>query len=396
MTAPILLFTPEFPPFAGGVATYCDRLARSIVNQHQPVVIVAPRYGQYDADLDRTSPFPTIRYPESRLYGLRHLQRVAALVQAVRRHRPVLIWAADWRVGALALPVVGVFRLPLAVTVYGSELLSAQKRVWKRLVARSVYRRAVAVFAISSYVVRLLNAFGIEGDYVHHVPLGVDLKTDGAEGSLVSLSEQAAAVRARHGLEGRRVLLTIGRLTPRKGHDTAIRALVQVRKRYDDIAYVIAGTGPDRARLAALAGRCGVANHVVFVGYVPEDEKAAYYRACDVFVMLSRRDDCFVEGFGLTFLEAALEAKPVVGTDHGGVPDAVLDGETGLLVPPSDHAAASEAILSLLDDPGAASRLGEAGRRRAVRDFTWESTALRSLAYLQSRVFDMPTPGNAP
>jgi phosphatidyl-myo-inositol dimannoside synthase len=387
MTARIVLLTQEFPPFAGGVATYCDRLSRHLVAEHQPVVVVAPRYGQQDADLDRTAPFETVRYPESRLYGLRHLQRLIGLIHAVRRHRPVLIWAADWRVGALVLPVALACRLPMAVTVYGSELLAAQRSPWKRFVASRVYGRAVAVFAISSYVVRLLADSGVDERRVHLVPLGVDRAPNGDSYSRAVLDEQAAAVKRRHGLDGRRVVLTLARLTQRKGQDTAILALVEVLKRRSDVKYLVAGTGPDRRRLECLAERLGVSDDVVFAGNVPEEEKAAYFRACDVFVMLSRQDDCWVEGFGLAFLEAALEAKPVVGTDHGGVPDAVVHGRTGLIVPPSDPAAAAEAIMTLLDDAALARDLGEMGRQRASEEFTWQRTARRSLACLPSGLF---------
>jgi phosphatidyl-myo-inositol dimannoside synthase len=383
VSPPIVLFTQEFAPFAGGVATYCDRLARHMVAAQQPVVVVAPTYGSADVGVDSAAPFETIRYRESRFYGLRHIRRVVALIRAIRRHRPSLIWAADWRVGALAVPVASVFRLPLAVTVYGSEVLTARRRVWKRVVARSVYRRSVAVFAISSYVARLLNEFGVEEGRVRLVPLGVDREPTAHPNPRAVLDDRVAALRRRLGLEGRHIVLTLARLTPRKGQDTAIEAMAIIRQRRHDVSYVIAGTGPDADRLQALAEERGVADLVVFAGYVPEDEKAAFYGACNVFVMLSRQDDCFVEGFGLVFLEAALQARPVVGTYHGGVPDAVVHDRTGLLVPPSDPAAAARAIIKLLDDADLAARLGEAGRQRAIADFTWQETARKSLACLR-------------
>jgi phosphatidyl-myo-inositol dimannoside synthase len=382
MTSPILLFTQEFPAFAGGVATYCDRLARHLAAEDHDVVVVAPSYGRQDAHVDAAAPFEIIRYPESRFFLSRHFHRFNALVRAVRRHQPSLVWAADWRVGALVLPVSFMSRVPMAVTVYGSELLMARRRPWKRVVARWVYGRAVGVFAISSYVAGLLAEFGVEEASVHLVPLGVDTGLSGGMRSAAEVAELSPAIRRRHGLGNRRVLLTLARLTPRKGQDTAIEALAEVLKRRGDTVYLIAGTGPDETRLRGLAERLGVSEHVIFAGSVADDEKAAYYRACDIFVMLSRQDGCFVEGFGMTYLEAALEGKPVVGTTHGGVPEAVLDGETGLLVPPSDPVAAVEAILRLLDDAQLASRLGEAGRHRA-REFTWQATAARSAAYLE-------------
>jgi phosphatidyl-myo-inositol dimannoside synthase len=383
MAAPILLFTQEFPPYAGGVATYCDRLARHLTEEEQQVVVVAPSYTQQDAQLDKASPFTTIRYRNSRFFVFRHFYRFAALLRAIRRHRPSLVWAAEWHVGALVLPVSLARRLPMAITVYGSELLIAQQHFWKRPVARWVYQRAVAVFAISAYVIRLLDEFGIKSSRVHLVPLGVERGSSKDGYSPAAFDEQVAAIKRRHGLGDRSVLLTVARLTPRKGHDTVIEALAEVLKRRENVMYLIVGSGADRVRLEALAERLGVADNVIYAGQVPDEEKTAYYRSCDIFVMLSRRSDCLVEGFGLTFIEAALEAKPVIGTYHGGVPEAVLDRETGLLVPPSDPAAAAEAILMLLGDADLARRLGETGRQRATRDFTWRRTAKRSLGHLQ-------------
>jgi phosphatidyl-myo-inositol dimannoside synthase len=378
MAAPILLFTQEFPSFAGGVATYCDRVARQLAAAGRPVVVVAPLYGPADDDLDKDAPFPVLRYRGSVFFLLRHARRFAALIRGVRRHRPCLIWAADWRVGSLAVPVSLVFGPRVVVTAYGTEVLMAGKSPWKRYVARWTYRRSVVVFAISSYVVRLLTEFGADPSSIKLVPPGVD-----GEGADVHSGPDPKAVRRQWGLEGKVIVLTLARLTPRKGQDVTIEAIAEVARRRPDVVYMIAGTGRDRPRLEGIVARLDIAHNVRFIGHVMESEKAHLLRTCDIFIMLSRQDDVFVEGFGLAFLEAGVHGKPVVAGRHGGVPDVVIDGETGVLVPPTDVSAAAAAILYLVENPDEARRLGTAARQRATREFTWQRTITESIDRLR-------------
>lgn len=377
MAAPILLFTHEFPSFAGGVATYCDQVARHLTAAGRSVVVVAPLNGPADNDLDNKSPFPVLRYRSSPLFFLRHARRLAALIREVRRHRPFLIWAADWRVGSLALAASLVLGPPVVVTAYGTEILLAGKSLWKGCIARWTYRRSVVVFAISSYVVRLLTEFGVD-------PISIQLVSPGVDGASpdVGSGSDAEALRRRWGLEEKVIVLTLARLTPRKGQDVTIEAIAEIARHRPDVVYVIAGTGPDRPRLDEVVSRFGVAHNVRFVGHVTESEKTHLLRACEVFIMLSRQDGVFVEGFGLAFLEAAVHGKPVVAGRHGGVLDVVIDGETGIVVPPTDVSAVAAAIRYLVENPEEAGRMGTAARERATREFAWQRTIAESLERL--------------
>jgi asparagine synthase (glutamine-hydrolysing) len=138
----------------------------------------------------------------------------------------------------------------------------------------------------------------------------------------------------RYGLRNRRILLTLGRLAPHeryKGFDEVIGILPTLRRQIPDIAYVIAGDGPDRPRLEALAAHYGVADIVTFTGYVPETEKADHFRLADCYLMPSRG-----EGFGRVYLEALACGIPVVGSRVDGGREALRDGELGELVDPGD------------------------------------------------------------
>jgi phosphatidylinositol alpha-1,6-mannosyltransferase len=184
------------------------------------------------------------------------------------------------------------------------------------------------------------------------------------------------------------IILSVGNLVSRKGHDMVIRALPRLLDIMGDVTYLIVGDGPHRAELEALALALGVRERVAFAGRVPDEDLPDIYALCDAFVLPSREqlDSCDVEGFGMVFLEANASGKPVVAGRSGGIGDAVLDGETGLLVDPLDPDCIASSIGKLLANPQLASRMGEQGRERAVREFSWPAVAARLRGILRQVV----------
>jgi phosphatidylinositol alpha-1,6-mannosyltransferase len=156
-----------------------------------------------------------------------------------------------------------------------------------------------------------------------------------------------------------------------------IRALPRVLRTIPDTTYLIVGDGPCRRDLEKQARELGVAERVVFAGQVCDAELPDYYALSDVFIMASREqaEDCTVEGFGIVYLEANACGKPVIGGRSGGVPDAVQDGETGLLVDPHSPEEVARALMNLLTDRTRAARMGKVGRARVVQEFSWSRMA---------------------
>jgi glycosyltransferase involved in cell wall biosynthesis len=166
------------------------------------------------------------------------------------------------------------------------------------------------------------------------------------------------------------VILTVGRWDPAeryKGADTLISALPHVLRTVPDVVLVLVGEGEDRPRLEQLARDSGVADHIYFLFGRTQEELFACYAHCDVFALPSRG-----EGFGLVFLEAMACAKPAIGGAHGGTPDVIEDGVTGLLVPHGDAALLSSALESLLADPSRAYEMGARGRERVQAAYTFD------------------------
>jgi phosphatidylinositol alpha-1,6-mannosyltransferase len=193
-----------------------------------------------------------------------------------------------------------------------------------------------------------------------------------------------AAIRERLGLYGRPVVVCVSRLVPRKGQDTLLKAWPAVLAASPEATLLLAGGGPYRGKLERLAATLGIQDRVVFAGSVPQAELPAYFDAGDVFAMpcRTRRAGLDVEGLGIVYLEASATGLPVVVGDSGGAPDAVLDGETGYVVPGGDPASVARRITSLLADPAEAKAMGARGLAWVDREWRRELGAVRLEALL--------------
>jgi radical SAM protein with 4Fe4S-binding SPASM domain len=205
----------------------------------------------------------------------------------------------------------------------------------------------------------------------------VRVAPNGVDGARFAPGPEDAALGERLGLPpGAQVLLTVSRLAPRKGHATTLRALARLVASRPRLRWVFTGAHPGLLReVLDLASTLGVASRIVPAGFLEPEELPALYRLARAFVLAPESDPDDVEGFGVALLEASASALPVVSTRTGGVPEAVEDGVTGLLVPPGDPEALAAALAKTLDDPALAARLGEAGRRRALERFSWARLA---------------------
>jgi phosphatidyl-myo-inositol dimannoside synthase len=187
-------------------------------------------------------------------------------------------------------------------------------------------------------------------------------------------------------------LITVSRIVPNKGIDVVLRALAILDKKNIPFHYVIAGSGPERESLEELALHLGLNDRVEFTGYVPEESKWPLLHAADLFVMPSRVNPMEQhEGFGIAFLEAAACGIPSIGSNAGGIPDAVIDGETGILVEPDSAEKLADALIFFYQNPEKRREMGRTARDRARTEFSPHSVAsqfeqkvsLRSVRRLQ-------------
>ena len=179
-------------------------------------------------------------------------------------------------------------------------------------------------------------------------------------------------------IRNKKVILSLGRLIKLKGYDLVLNALPEVIKKVSNLIYLIVGEGEAEKELKNLTKKLNLEKYVIFVGAVKgsEETRAPYYALADVFVGPSReiqyKDYKHTESFGIVYLEAAAAGKPVIATKIGGIPEAVLDGRTGILIPPDDPQALTQALIKILTDKELAEKLGRQGRERVEREFNWE------------------------
>jgi phosphatidylinositol alpha-1,6-mannosyltransferase len=243
--------------------------------------------------------------------------------------------------------------------------------------ARSALRRigedTDVVTFISHYTRgRIASAFG-RNAALEHLPPGVD--TDRFRPDAAARTE----LRERSGLGRRPTVVCLSRLVPRKGQDMLIKALPGIRRRVEGAALVIVGGGPYAEDLHKLADHVGVSDDVVFAGAVPGAELPGHYAMADVFAMpcRTRGSGLDVEGLGIVFLEASAAGVPVVAGSSGGAPEAVKEGETGLVVDGRSVEEITAAVSDILTDSALAARMGEAGRRWIETDWNWATHSAR-------------------
>lgn len=272
---------------------------------------------------------------------------------------------------------------PFAVILHGSEL----HRYWRFKLIRQCFiallERASFLVVNSEATRRQYLDRGVKASSFVHIHPGVDVERFQPDAN-------KALIVHRHKLADRSIVLTVARLVEWKGQDVMIRAMAHVVRTVPSAIYVMVGEGPHHQALKQLAVDLNLGDYVVFAGFVPDEELRMYYSAADVMVLVSReaQPGMPIEGFGIVYLEAGAAGLPVIGGRMGGAVEAVEDGVTGLLVDPHNEHEITDAIIRLLKDPELARQMGQRGRERAVREFTWEAQAEKLRRHLAVLVGD--------
>jgi phosphatidylinositol alpha-1,6-mannosyltransferase len=357
----------------GGIATVAFEYASALTRAGHRVVVMTPQQTPGDREWDRRQPFRVIRTAKHKAFWLQFLDgwRVASAV--VRSEAFDLMISQRWNVSGLICHVLSKrAKIPHFQWFHGNEIYDRHRKgLWARLLLQSIRdaRSNVCLSRFCEHALQSTVPFGFNSSVI---PPGVS----GEQFGPVTDAERIT-LRKRLGFDGSIVLLSLGRLVERKGQDLVIAALPELVKKYPDLLYVIVGRGRDRERLEGLADRRGVAKFVRFDGFVPDERKAEYYQACDVYVMPSReipeRGD--VEGFGLTFLEANACGRPVIGGRSGGCGEAIQHGVNGFLVDPGSPRELIEAIAALLDDREAYRRMAQRSTEYVRSRFSWQASA---------------------
>jgi phosphatidylinositol alpha-1,6-mannosyltransferase len=381
-----LFVTQDYPPDLGGMARRHVELCRRFSPENVTVSTVGAGPGA--PDFDRAEDYTIARQPFAAAEAKRFFNQLrwSRSIDRWCRNGGGLVHLGNVRPCGYA---VGLGTLitgtPYLVYVNGGDLLRERRfalQAARRWSGRLLYSRALGIVANSRWTADLardtLARFAARPVPVAAIDLGTDPE-------FFSPRRDTGALRRRLGLGGAPLLLTVARLVPHKGQDIARRALATLARDFPDLRCLLVGEGHDRQRLEALALELGMGDRVVFAGILSDDEIAEAYATATLYVGLSRIDnEVDVEGFGISFIEAAASGVPAVAGDSGGILSAVRDGETGLVVPPTDVGAVSAAVRMLLTDTSRRTAMGVAARRAAETHFTWDRVARETLDFAGS------------
>jgi glycosyltransferase involved in cell wall biosynthesis len=363
-----ILLAYDFPPSEGGIQTLMrDFVAApsgiewSVVTRRRersaPETVVCP------ATRIRLRPQRKLRdrvwlrlHPRASMPDFISYQAGPTLLRLARKHSAKFLFADQLCCATAVRNVAARTGLPWGLWVLGKELLRASEET------RVVLSSANVLLACSKFTKDLAVAAGAKDECVFVVHPCIDALR-------FEPLEDRDGVRRQLGLEECPVLLTVAHLVQRKGHEAILHALAAMRDCGTDVQYLVVGKGPAEGALKELVISLDLSNAVRFCGYVPDADLPAYYGAADLHVMPSLCDGD-VEGFGISFIEAAACGTPSIGSDSGGIPDAIVENVTGCLVPPGDAKALANCIQSLLADPASLVSLRRSARQTAIEQFS--------------------------
>ncbi len=369
-----LLITNDFPPIVSGISTVFYQIWKRLPSDR--TMILAPKAPGCD-EFDKKEPFHIIRkrIPTGESGKTKLVKMIFnifyALCYAKKYNIGKLHCGQILSVGPAGLICKKLFGVKYNVYVYGSETLRFGNSRMMSWLMKKVIEEAEELVPNSEFTLHEYERWGVPREKMVTIVPGVDTVFFHPEGKSRYLVE-------KHRLQNKQIIMTVGRLDERKGHDMVIRAMTYLIKRFPDVVYMIVGKGREEQRLKNLADNLKLQDRVVFTGFVADESLPDYYNLCDVFVLPNRETESHdqlkgdYEGFGVVFLEASACGKPVIAGKSGGSCEAVVDGITGLMVDPRSDDDIAHAIERILEDKSFAGRLGMAGRNRAEKEFDWQ------------------------
>ena len=366
----ILVITWNYPPRRGGIEYLVNNLCMDLRKRHSVVVVTS------HASADPAEEDDVFRTPIPGLipFALYALWRGAMIL--LRSRKTKMIFGGSVMVTPLVLILARLFGGKAVIQAHGLDLV--YPTILYQLSCVRWLKYCDRVIANSTYTALLAKEKGARDGLVSVIPPGVQ------PGRFQS-PDIAEATKRKFALDGKRIILFVGRLAKRKGVKEFIQhSLGRIARAIPDACFVIVGNNPTMSlthrddtsgEIEAVISATGVLGHVRLLGGLPDEDVVGLYQACNVVVLPALQADNDVEGFGIVLVEAAAAGKPVVATRVGGIPDAVEDGKTGFLTEPGDYDRLSDAVISLLNDGQTKRVMGEAAIRRVQDKFSWPKIA---------------------
>lgn len=365
----ILIITLEFPPQVGGIAAYVRYFAESL--KDNGVVVLAPKY-KHAKEFDKQLNFKVVRknpyWPK--FIWPRWLRLFWQVFWLVRREKIEIIYLHHvLPVGYVGWLIKKLLKIPYLVFSHGTDIEAGSRSAWKRRMLRKVTLASERVIfnseSLKQRLLRILPELENKVSVLYPCPETMFYERPSQE-ILNKLSNQYA-------LDGKKVILTIARMSEGKGYPHLLRIFPKILEQVHNAVWLVIGDGVKKDWFIKEMQKKNLQNVIRFIGEMPHQELKNYYYLADLFVLLTHPDEGREEGLGLVFLEAAACGLPVVAGKSGGVEEAVLNGETGIIVDIyRGDKQIIETIVGLLKNENYARQLGQSARERMKSEFLWE------------------------
>ena len=381
----VAIITGHFPPCkGGGIAEWALGIARELPKIGYQTSVYATNRKDRDLTVHKDESFSCVTMYGRNWHEFHKWYSMYYMWKILNKNPETIFIATTWGMAKSYSYLKKKYPLSKMIVVAHGLEVTRLKEGKELTTFKKVVNDSDLILCVSKYTKNEIidRVDGIETNHIKFLPNGVDINR-------FFPVENTSGFLNRYNIpENSNIILTLARIIRRKGHDTVIKCLPLLIKKFPNIQYVIAG--PHRKKdtyldeLKLLAKELSVENHIVFVDYIPDSDLNEIYSRSQVYVMVSRtyNDIGDSEGFGITFLEANACGCPVIGSTEGGIPDAVENNKNGLLVPADDIKSLTKAIEKFLEDLSFRRKIIDQGIERVNNDFTWEKLTIKMVKYL--------------
>jgi len=362
LTTVIIITTQCFFPIIGGIETLMTGMAGAMAKSGKDILVLA------DGKKNKTDEF--LSYKIKRFNSWRPLRRLskANYIKKLCKIKNVeAVYADSWK----SIEYLNSLNTPIFVLAHGTEIQKNYNswnfyKEYKQVRINNSYDNANKIAANSNYTKELLiETLIIERDKIKVIHPGIDVYDKYIDNSTETKIKKYLA-------DSSPIILTLARLEARKGHRIVLDAISILIKKFPNILYVVAGDGPYKDEIIRYSKKLKLDKNILLLGWITEPEKSVILKKSDLFVMTPHIDNESVEGFGMSFIDAAFHGLATIGTDTGGISDAIINGKTGLIAKTSNLDDIVSKIDELLSNDEKRSRLGKAGQLNALEKFTWD------------------------
>tara|TARA_B000000532_G_scaffold241579_1_gene234176 strand:- start:58 stop:1176 length:1119 start_codon:yes stop_codon:yes gene_type:complete len=359
----IVITTQCFAPKIGGIESLMTGMAEAMAKNGEEVLVLAD--GEESKD-DQNQYYKIKRF--SGWKPLRRLRKANYLERICKNKTVSAIYADSWK----SVEYINKKKQKkILVLAHGTEI---PKQYWTKMLdllrfkknrIKNSYREVFKIIANSSYTKDLMQAsLKINPSDIQIIHPGIDVYND-------FISEEDRRNVTKIIADSSPVITTLARVEERKGHKYILNALNEIKNKFPKIVYLIAGKGPYLEEIKKFTRKLELDNNVKFLGWITEPEKSLILKNSDLFVMTPTEVGESVEGFGMAYIDASFHGVASIGSNSGGIADAIVDNETGIVCDAGNQKMITEKILLLLENQKLRNQLGENGRKRAIENYSW-------------------------